>query len=102
MAREEGRTAASVAAAARATTLAARCEGARTPALQEARSPLRISDREREVAILAAEGLGNREIAARLHVSVRTVESHVYRACTRLGLPDRASLAAYVVDQPEP
>jgi DNA-binding NarL/FixJ family response regulator len=102
VAREEGRTTASVAAAARATALAARCEGARTPALQAARSPLRVSDREREVAILAAEGLGNREIAARLHVSVRTVESHVYRACTRLGLPDRASLAAYVVDRAAP
>jgi DNA-binding NarL/FixJ family response regulator len=49
------------------------------------------------VAVLAAEGLTNRQIAARLHVSVRTVESHIYRACTRLGLPDRPSLAAAVL-----
>jgi DNA-binding NarL/FixJ family response regulator len=49
------------------------------------------------VAVLAAEGLSNRQIAARLHVSVRTVESHIYRACTRLGLADRAALAAAVV-----
>jgi DNA-binding NarL/FixJ family response regulator len=80
----------------RAATLAARCEEPSTPALQAARAPLAVSSREREVAILAAEGLSNRQIAARLHVSVRTVESHVYRACTRLGLPDRAALAAAV------
>jgi DNA-binding NarL/FixJ family response regulator len=49
------------------------------------------------VAVVAAEGLTNRQIAARLDVSVRTVESHIYRACTRLGLPDRASLAAAVL-----
>ncbi|WP_433781610.1 LuxR C-terminal-related transcriptional regulator [Actinomycetospora sp. CA-101289] len=98
VAREEGRASGPLAVAARATALAARCEGATTPALAEARVPLRVSEREREVAILAAEGFSNREIAARLHVSVRTVESHVYRACTRLGLPDRASLASYVAE----
>jgi DNA-binding NarL/FixJ family response regulator len=48
------------------------------------------------VATLAANGLSNRQIAERLFVSVRTVEGHVYRACTRLGLPDRAALAALV------
>ena len=46
---------------------------------------------------MAAEGLTNRQIAARLDVSVRTVERHIYRACTRLDLPDRASLAAAVL-----
>lgn len=53
---------------------------------------------EREVATLAATGLSNKQIAARLHVSVRTVEGHIYRACTRLDLPDRAALAALVAD----
>ncbi|MCD2187339.1 LuxR C-terminal-related transcriptional regulator [Actinomycetospora soli] len=76
----------------RARMLAATGEGARTPALAEADAPVPLSDREREVALLAGEGLTNRQIAERLHVSVRTVESHVYRACSRLGLPDRAAL----------
>ena len=67
------------------------------PALELARAPLPVSSREREVAVLAADGLSNRQIAARLQVSVRTVESHTYRACTRLGLPDRAALAEAVV-----
>jgi DNA-binding NarL/FixJ family response regulator len=74
-----------------------RCGGARTPALMAASSPLPFRDREREIALLAAAGLTNRAIADRLQLSVRTVESHVYRACTRLGLADRAALAAAVL-----
>ncbi|MFC5065774.1 LuxR C-terminal-related transcriptional regulator [Actinomycetospora atypica] len=78
----------------RARELAGRAEDACTPALREAQSPVPLSAREREVAALAGEGLTNRQIAERLHVSVRTVESHVYRACSRLGLSDRAALVA--------
>lgn len=81
-------------AAARAHRLAERCEGARTPALLAAASPLRLSDREREVVMLAAQGMSNREIAARLVVSVRTVEGHLYRVGQRLGVSDRSELAA--------
>jgi DNA-binding CsgD family transcriptional regulator len=40
--------------------------------------------------------LSNREIAARLGISVRTVEGHVYRACTKLGVAGRSELAAIV------
>ena len=83
-------------AAARAHRLAERCEGARTPALVAAASPLRLSDREREVVMLAAQGLSNREIAARLVVSVRTVEGHLYRVGQRLGVSDRSELAALI------
>ncbi len=93
-----GATAQASFATARATALAERCEGARTPALAVGTAPLPISAREREVATLAASGLSNREVAARLHVSVRTVEGHIYRACTRLGLDDRAALANLVAD----
>jgi DNA-binding NarL/FixJ family response regulator len=92
IAREAGRTADATGAAARAADLAERCENARTPALVASVSPLRVSDREREVIHQAARGLTNRQIAEALHVSVRTVESHIYRACTRLGLNDRAAL----------
>jgi DNA-binding NarL/FixJ family response regulator len=84
-------------AADRAAALAHRCEDARTPTLAASLSPLPISDREREVIHHAARGLTNRQIAEQLHVSVRTVESHIYRACTRLGLTDRAALVSAVV-----
>jgi ATP/maltotriose-dependent transcriptional regulator MalT len=54
--------------------------------------PLPISDREREVVLLAASGLSNREIAQRLVVSVRTVESHLYQASAKLGVAGREGL----------
>lgn len=81
------------AATARAARLTQTCEGARTPALIAAAAPPSVTDREREIAILAAGGLTNKQIAARLHVSVRTVEGHIYRVCTRLDLSDRTALA---------
>ncbi|NMH95723.1 LuxR C-terminal-related transcriptional regulator [Pseudonocardia acidicola] len=89
------------AAARRAALLAASCEGARTPALVAAARPFPITEREREVATLAAAPLSNREIALRLGISVRTVEGHVYRACTKLGVGDRAALAALVAGVPD-
>ena len=55
-----------------------------------------MSKREREIASLAAQGLSNREIADRLVVSPRTVEGHIYRACTKLGLSDRKGLASLI------
>jgi DNA-binding CsgD family transcriptional regulator len=79
-------------AAARAHLLAAACEGVRTPALRLIDQPLPLTDREREIAALAAAGRSNREIAARMTLSVRTVEGHVYRACGKLGVTDRAAL----------
>ena len=58
-------------------------------------SPDGLSVREREVAELVATGLSNKEIAARLHLSVRTVESHVRHALTKTGLSNRTQLAAW-------
>jgi DNA-binding CsgD family transcriptional regulator len=81
-------------AAARAHRLAAACEGARTPALLGVDRPMPLTDREREIITLAAQGQSNREIAARLTVSVRTVEGHLYRACAKLGVSTRAELTA--------
>jgi DNA-binding NarL/FixJ family response regulator len=79
---------------ARAHQLAQACEGARTPALAAIVAPLPLTHREREIVTLAAGGLSNRQIAQRLLVSVRTVENHLYRACTKLGTTDRAELPA--------
>lgn len=55
-----------------------------------------LSEREREVAMLIAEGLSNRAIAERLYLSVRTVESHVYVARQKVGAATRKDLGALV------
>ena len=55
-----------------------------------------LSGREREVLALAAEGLTNEEISARLHLSVRTVERHFQNVYTKLGVGGRSARAAAV------
>lgn len=52
-----------------------------------------VTEREAEVLSAVAERLRNREIADRLHVSVRTVESHIAALLRKLGVADRAALA---------
>ena len=79
-----------------ANRLASACGGLRTPALELASSSLPLTVREREIANLVAAGLSNRDIADRLTVSVRTVECHLYRACTKLDCTDRDQLAAVI------
>ncbi|WP_232664639.1 helix-turn-helix transcriptional regulator [Pseudonocardia sp. TRM90224] len=83
---------AAIAAAGRAAELAERCEGAVTPALRDAAHPLPLTSREREIVMLASAGLSNKKIAERLVVSVRTVEGHLYRACTKLHVSTRGAL----------
>src|SRR5207237_2458164 len=56
----------------------------------------RLSTREREVALLVADGLTNRKIAARLFISERTVESHLERIRRRLGFHHRSEVAAWI------
>ncbi|MFD7075798.1 ATP-binding protein [Nocardioides sp. NPDC059952] len=51
-----------------------------------------LSDREREIALLAAAGRTNREIAAELFLSPRTVETHMSHALRKLGLRSREEL----------
>ncbi|MEU6698146.1 LuxR C-terminal-related transcriptional regulator [Pseudonocardia sp. NPDC046786] len=82
----------SAASAARATELAGGC-GARTPALDRLVRP-RLTGREREIAELAAEGASNAEVARRLVLSVRTVETHLAHAYAKLGIEGRTGLIA--------
>jgi DNA-binding NarL/FixJ family response regulator len=90
--REAGREASARAAAARAALLLEHCEGARTPALASAGPVEKLTQREREIAAMAASGASNREIATRLVVSVRTVENHLQHAYTKLGVSSRNEL----------
>jgi predicted ATPase/DNA-binding NarL/FixJ family response regulator len=54
-----------------------------------------LTRRERQVAALVAEGLTNREIAARLHISERTADSHLQHVMGKLGFRSRAQVAAW-------
>ncbi len=54
-----------------------------------------LSDRELEVVELIGQGLGSREIATRLRLSVKTIESHRERIKAKLALPNSRALAQY-------
>jgi DNA-binding CsgD family transcriptional regulator len=77
----------------RATELAARCEAPAVVELAGTGGTAPLTQREREIALLAADGLASRVIAERLYVSVRTVDNHLGRIYTKLGLTSRAELA---------
>lgn len=79
--------------AARAEVVAEEC-GANTPTLRQAREPLPLTDREREIVLLIGQGLSNRDVAERLTLSTRTVEGHIYRAMSKTGTTSREELAA--------
>jgi DNA-binding CsgD family transcriptional regulator len=68
----------------------ARCETLRTPMLLSVQPVL--TSREREVAELAAVGHRSRDIADRLYLSPRTVENHLQRVYTKLGVTGRVEL----------
>ena len=68
----------------------------RQPALTGPLTPL--TDREREVVGLVAEGLSNDEIATRLVVSPLTAKTHVSRAMTKAGARDRAQLVVFAYE----
>lgn len=91
--RRQGKRGSALVCAARAAELAEHC-GASTPALRQASGRLPLTDREHEIAMLIGEGLTNPAIAKRLTLSVRTVESHIYRAMSKTGTTSREELAA--------
>jgi DNA-binding NarL/FixJ family response regulator len=57
-----------------------------------------LTEREREVMSLVAEGLSNDEIAERLYVSPMTAKTHVSRAMTKLGARDRAQMVVFAYE----
>ncbi len=68
-----------------------------TPPREDPRAAL--TKREQQVADLIAHGLSNKEIAAKLVISQRTAESHVEHILTKLGLTNRAQVAAWMARQ---
>ena len=86
---------------ARAEALAEQCGGARTPTLRKAVERLPLTDREREIVMLIGQGLSNRDIARRLTLSVRTVESHIYKAMAKTGTSKRDELAGLLPSRRE-
>jgi len=80
----------------RAAALARTCPGARTPALAPISTREQLTPAERETALLAAAGRTNREIAAELQLSVRTVDNRLQRVYGKLGISRRTELAELV------
>jgi DNA-binding CsgD family transcriptional regulator len=87
-----GRSRPALALRARATRLADCCTGADVSFLGAPASSSGLTARELEVARLAAAGLSSADIAGRLHLSVRTVDTHLGRVYLKLGVAGRAEL----------
>jgi DNA-binding CsgD family transcriptional regulator len=81
----------------RANELAHRCEGATTPAMRRIGAAAVLSKREREIAVLAAQGRTDKEIAEQLLIGVRTVESHLSHVYVKLGAAGRRDLATLLL-----
>jgi len=71
---------------------ALRAAGHTTPMLNGFSSAATLTPKEHEVAVLAAAGLSNKQIGARLFVSHRTVGDHLHKVFPKLGVTSRAAL----------
>lgn len=83
----------SVYAAQTVARLSAHCEGASTPGLSLMDTPQPLTERELEIAYIASRGLSSKEIAATLTLSVRTVDNHLHRLYSKLGITNRRQIA---------
>ena len=59
------------------------------------RSPL--SQREREIVVLVAQGFKNKEMAEKMFISEQTVKNHLHNIFDKLGVSDRLELALYAI-----
>jgi DNA-binding CsgD family transcriptional regulator len=91
--RRAGETRRAAAAEQKAVRLLTCCEGAATPPVAAITARVRLTRGELDTAMQAATGRSNKQIAAEMHLSVRTVESHLQRAYGKLGIPGRHELA---------
>jgi DNA-binding CsgD family transcriptional regulator len=70
--------------------------GSPVPSIPSPSSRVQLTAQERAVAELVAEGLTNKEIAARLFLTVKTIEWHLRQIYRKLGIRSRVQLATYV------
>jgi DNA-binding CsgD family transcriptional regulator len=73
-----------------------------TQAPSPAHAPGVLTRRERQVADLIAQGLSNKQIAAKLVIAPRTAEGHVERILTKLGFTSRTQIAIWAAAQERP
>jgi DNA-binding CsgD family transcriptional regulator len=93
---QDGRQDSARRAATRSRELHRQCQGGFAPPVRGLEpDSFGLTERERQLVELAAQGLSNAEIADRFVLSVRTVESHLYRAMHKLGMKDRRELRAW-------
>jgi DNA-binding CsgD family transcriptional regulator len=73
-----------------------------TPALRAtiADTATVLTAREREIALLVAQGRSSKEVAAALVLSVRTVDNHLQRIFAKLGVTSRAQLRTAMEERP--
>jgi DNA-binding NarL/FixJ family response regulator len=64
--------------------------------------PGALTERQLEIARLVADGLSNRQIAARLFLSERTVETHITNILNRLGINSRIQISRWITDPTGP
>jgi DNA-binding CsgD family transcriptional regulator len=98
--RRTGQARAAAAAEHKAARLLTRCEGATTPPLASVTARVNLTPGELDAAVQAATGRTNKQIASDMHLSVRTVESHLQRVYEKLGVSGRHELADALQDQP--
>ena len=98
--RQAGEVRRAASAGQRSTRLLARCEGAATPALRTVTTRVRLTPGELDAALQAAAGHTNKEIANKMQLSVRTVESNLQRVYEKLGISGRRELPAALRDGP--
>jgi two-component system nitrate/nitrite response regulator NarL len=60
------------------------------------RSGQKLTARQREIMLLVAQGLSNKEIARRLNISEGTVKVHLHQIYHSLGIRNRTALTAFV------
>jgi DNA-binding NarL/FixJ family response regulator len=65
------------------------------PVVPRNKGPL-LTERERQIATLAGNGVSNKDIALEIGISVRTVEGHLYQVFTKLGVSSRSDLLGLI------
>ncbi|WP_330251034.1 protein kinase [Nocardia sp. NBC_00565] len=73
--------------------------GEEPPTVTPPAAGLKLTKRERQVADLVAQGLTNKQIAAKLVLSQRTAQGHVEHILSKLGFTSRTQIAAWIVDE---